>query len=98
MGAWRIGDLYVLGLQGEVYSQIGVPIKRELSWNRVWTNAYSHAGAVYIPDAASFDEGGGTVRGTPVSAGAEDAIVAHALRLVKSLQEGKADKISIVDP
>lgn len=98
MGAWRIGDVYVLGFHGEVYSQIGVRVKRELGGIRVWTNGYTYAGAVYIPDAASFAEGGGTVRGTPVAAGAEDVIVANAIRYVKTLREGVTGRGLTAEP
>ena len=38
VGAWRIGDLYFFGAQGEVLSAIGMRIKRELADLRVWTN------------------------------------------------------------
>ena len=98
MGAWRIGDLYVFGLSGEVFSQIGVRVKRELAGKRVWTNGYTGAGAVYIPDAASYREGGGTVRGTPVTAEAEDTIVANAIRQAKLLEEGKTGNGPVVRP
>jgi neutral ceramidase len=98
MGAWRIGDLYVFGLSGEVFSQIGMRVKRELAGRRVWTNGYTGAGAVYIPDAVSHREGGGVVRGTPVTAEAEDAIVANAIRQAKLLEEGKTGNGPVVRP
>lgn len=98
MGAWRIGDLYFFGSHGEVYSEIGIRIKRELAETRVWTSAYMFAGASYIPDTASHHEGGGTVRGTPVTAEAEDAIVANAIRYVQTLQEGKTGTGPVAEP
>jgi neutral ceramidase len=98
MGAWRIGDIYIFGSRSEIFSQIGLRIKRECAGTRVWTNGYMFAGGGYIPDAASYPEGGHVVRGTPVTAAAEDVIVANAIRYVKALEAGKTGDGPIADP
>ena len=89
MGAWRIGDVYVFGSQCEVCSKIGLRIKRELAGLRVWTNGYTHWGGGYIPDAASYPEGGYEVKVSSVSPAAEDIVVRNAIRYVQTLQAGK---------
>jgi len=89
MGAWRIGDVYVFGSQCEVCSNIGLRIKRELAGMRVWTNGYTHWGGGYIPDAASYPEGGYEVRSSTVSPRTEDIVVGNAIRYIRALQSGK---------
>jgi hypothetical protein len=86
MGAWRIGDVYVFGCQGEVLSAIGLRIKRELPDVRVWTNGYTHWGGGYLPDAASHPEGGYEINMTRFAPRAEDVVVDTARRLIGVLQ------------
>lgn len=82
----RIGDVFIFGSQGEILSAIGMRIKRELAGVRVWTNGYTHWGGGYFPDAASYPEGGYEVNSTKFGPGAEDILVATALRQVEHLQ------------
>jgi len=89
MGAWRIGDVYVFGSQCEICSKIGMRIKRELPDLRVWTNGYTHWGGGYIPDAASYPEGGYEIKVTCVSPATEDIVVGNAIRYIKALRAGK---------
>jgi neutral ceramidase len=86
MGAWRIGDVYIFGSQGEVLSNIGLRIKRELAGLRVWTNGYTHWGGGYVPDAASYPEGGYEINMTAFAPQAEDIVVGAAIRLINKLQ------------
>ena len=88
MGAWRIGDLYVFGSQCELCSSIGLRIKRELAPLRVWTNGYTHWGGGYIPDAASYPEGGYEVNASTVSPQTEDIVVGNACRYIRRLRDG----------
>ncbi len=88
MGAWRIGDVYIFGSQGEVLSNIGLRIKRELAGLRVWTNGYTHWGGGYVPDAASYLEGGYEINTTAFAPQAEDIVVGTAIRLIEQLQSG----------
>mgnify|MGYP000901802575 CR=1 FL=1 len=85
-GAWRIGDLYLFGSQGELLSAIGLRIKRELAGIRVWTGGYTHWGGGYFPDAASYPEGGYEVNSTEFAPEAEDVLVHTAARLIEHLQ------------
>jgi len=98
MGAWRIGDVYIFGSQCEICSNIGLRIKRELSGLRVWTNGYSHWGGGYIPDAASYPEGGYEVKISTVSPATEDIVVGNAVRYTRALQAGKTGQGPIPEP
>lgn len=86
MGAWRIGDVYIFGSQGEVLSAIGRRIKSELRGTRVWANGYTHWGGGYFADAAAFPEGGYEVANTPFAPQAENILVSNAIRYIRELQ------------
>ena len=57
-GVWRVGDVYFVGAQCEIGSQIGLRMKREMAGGRVWTCGYTHHGIGYFLDAASYSERG----------------------------------------
>jgi hypothetical protein len=86
MGAWRIGDVYIFGGQGEILSSIGRRIKRELADFRVWANGYTHWGGGYFAEAAAFPEGGYEVDNSAFGPQAEDIMVGNAIRYIKELQ------------
>lgn len=85
-GAWRVGDVYFFGSQGEIGSQIGLHIKRELAAARVWTNGYTHWGIGYIMDAASYSEGGYEIENSSVSPATETILVDKAAGYVRKLE------------
>jgi len=98
MGAWRVGDVYLFGSQCEVCVSIGLRIKRELAGLRVWTNGYTHWGGGYIPDAASYPEGGYEVNASTVSPATEGILVGNAVRYIRALQAGKTGQGAIPEP
>lgn len=91
----RVGNIYVVFGQGELCSEIGLRIKRELAdWSKrtrshIWTCGYSHWGGGYIPHAAAYPEGGYEVSASSVGPGAEAIIVRRAVAMVKALQSRK---------
>ncbi|MBI3947023.1 MAG: hypothetical protein HY321_13950 [Armatimonadetes bacterium] len=86
MGAWRIGDLYFSGSQGEILSAIGRHIKARMPDVRVWTCGYTHWGGGYFADAASYPEGGYEVNNSSFGPQAEGILVDNAVRYVRELQ------------
>lgn len=86
MGTWRIGDVYIFACQGEVLSAIGLRIKRELADLRVWTNGYTHWGGGYVPDTASYPEGGYEINVSAFAPGVEEIVVETAHRQINQLQ------------
>ena len=91
----RIGNLYMVFGQGELCSEIGLRIKRELAdWSkrtrsRIWTCAYSHWGGGYIPHAAAYPEGGYEVTSSGVGPGSEAIIAGKAVKMIRALQSAK---------
>lgn len=53
----------------------------------MWVNGYSNRDLSYVPDAASFDEGGYEVRVSWTTADAEEMLVSKAIELVRTLQQ-----------
>ncbi len=98
MGAWRVGDVYIFGSQCEIGSNIGLRIKRELAGVRVWTNGYTHWGGGYIPDAASYPEGGYEIDTSRVSPDTEEIVVGNAIRYIRALQQGTSGHGPILEP
>ena len=97
-GAWRVGDVYFIGSQCEIGSQIGLRIKSEMAGGRVWTNGYTHYGAGYFLDAASFPEGGYEIENGFVGPGAEDILVGNVVRFVRALKAGRTGQGPIAEP
>lgn len=81
----RIGDLYIVGLNGEILVEIGLHIKRELSDLKVWVNGYSNRDLSYVANAAAFDEGGYEVTAGWTTAETEEILVTKAVELTREL-------------
>ncbi len=88
-GAWRVGDVYFVGCQCEIGSQIGLRLKREMVGGRVWTCGYTHHGIGYFLDAASYAEKGYEIDCSDVAPAAEDVLVATVIRQVRALKAGR---------
>lgn len=89
---WRFGrDLSMIFLGGEVVSEYGLRLKRELGGSRPWVNAYSNDVSFYVASRRMIPEGGYEVESSmvyygqpaPLAAGTEDQIV----RAVRELLE-----------
>ena len=85
--ALRIGDLYLVGIEGEVCCGIGLRLKSELAGRRAWVCGYTNRRVGYIPAAASFPEGGYEVDCARHAAEAEHLLVAKATELVEELSD-----------
>jgi len=83
----RIGDLYIIGMNGEVCVDIGLRIKRELSDLTTWVNGYTNRRLAYIVTAKQMPEAGYEVKCSPFDERAEDVLVAKAIELTRQLAE-----------
>lgn len=88
-GVLRIGDIYIAAVNGEVYSEIGIRLKREAPVSRLMmttlANGLADAGYIYSNSAAAhltFQ-----VIGSRLKPGcAEDRIVNTAIELISNVQ------------
>ncbi len=81
----RIGDVYIVGLNGEVHVEYGLRIKRELPELKMWVNGYTNRDLSYVPDAAAFGVGGYEVNVSWTTAEAEDILVERAIEMTQQL-------------
>lgn len=89
--AWTFGrDLAMVFLGGEVVSEYGLRLKRELDGLRLWVSAYSNDVPCYVPSARMFPEGGYEVDGsmdyygfpTRLALGTEDKLIGAVRSIV----------------
>lgn len=91
MQVLRIGDLQIIGANGELCVAIGLHIKRELSDLKAWVNGYTNVDGEYLPAAASFPRGGYEVDECPAGPGAEEILVKKAVELAESAKAEQAE-------
>ncbi len=83
----RIGEVFIIGINGEVCVEIGLRIKRELSDLRAWVNGYTNLRVGYLPPASAYPEEGYEVKMSAVTEKAEDILVKKAVELARALAQ-----------
>ena len=86
VGLLRIGDVALVSVNGEVYNEIAIRLKRESPFANTVFAGVSNGGATtgYIPDDQSFSHNTFQVLGSRLKPGcAENAIVDGALELMR---------------
>lgn len=86
------GDLHMVFLAGEVVSDYGLRLKRELEASRLWVNAYANDVAFYVASRRMIPEGGYEVdrsmtyygQPAPLAATTEDRIIATVRELLSA--------------
>jgi len=83
----RIGDIYMLGLPGEVLVEIGLEIKKESGIKNLFIISLSNDACGYVCHSQAYDEGGYEPGwGTNLAKGAGEIIIKEALDLIKKMQ------------
>ena len=83
----RIGDVYILGLPGEVVVELGLDLKARAPVEHLIVASLSNDVIGYVCHAAAYDQGGyeSTV-GTNLAKGAGELIVSKALELIEQMK------------
>ncbi len=83
----RIGDVYIVGLPGEVVVELGLDLKARAPVEHLIIASLSNDVIGYVCHAAAYDQGGyeSTV-GTNLAKGAGELIVAKALELIEQMK------------
>jgi neutral ceramidase len=79
----RLGDIYILGLPGEVLVEVGMEIKRRAGVEKLFVISICNDSIGYVCQKGAYDEGGyesGT--GTNLAKGAGEIMVKEALNLI----------------
>ena len=83
----RLGDIYLLGLPGEVLVEVGLQIKKRAPVERLIVASLANDVIGYVCHAAAYEEGGyESVQGTNLAQGAGELIVHHALELIDQMK------------
>lgn len=83
--AVRVGDAVFVSLPGEVFSEIGLKIKRNSPFEKTFCIGIANGYAGYLPTAKEYADGGYEVDGCRYSPKAEDACIDSALQIIGRL-------------
>jgi len=84
--ALRLGDIYILGLPGEILIEVGLEIKRKAALENLFIVTISNDSIGYVCHSRAYDEGGyEPVSGTNLAKGAGEILVKEALDLLEQL-------------
>ncbi|OYT45276.1 hypothetical protein B6U84_02555 [Candidatus Bathyarchaeota archaeon ex4484_40] len=89
--AFKIGELYIIGLPGEPFVEIGLEIKRRMreiapEAKGVITLGYCNDITIgYVPVARAYDEGGYEPSATNLAKGCAEILTEEALKLLRSI-------------
>jgi len=87
MQVFRLGDIYILGLPGEILVEIGLEIKRRAGLKRLFIITLSNDAIGYVCHGAAYDEGGYEPgSGSNLAKGAGEIMVKEALGLLKEIR------------
>ena len=86
----RLGDIYILGLPGEVLIEVGLQIKKRAGLENLFIVTLSNDAIGYVCHSAAYDEGGYEPgSGTNLAKGAGELMVEQALQLLKQVKENR---------
>ena len=83
----RLGDIYILGLPGEVLVEVGLEIKRRAGVEKLFVFSICNDSIGYVCHGEAYEEGGyesGT--GTNLAKGAGEIMVSEALNLINGIR------------
>jgi hypothetical protein len=79
-----INDIAIAGVSGEVFTNIGLRLKRESPFNRTFMITHCNGSSGYLPDDAAYDQVSYEILSTRAKRGcAEDAIVNGFLEMLE---------------
>ncbi len=82
----RIGDIALIGIPGEPFTDIGVQIKQAGGYRMIMPCSLTNGNDGYFPTEAAYAEGGYEARSSHYKAGVADAIISCAKELLNELQ------------
>lgn len=83
----RLGDIYILGLPGEVLVEVGLDIKKKAGLRNLIITTVSNDTIGYVCHSQAYEQGGYEAdSGTNLAKGAGELIVTHALDLLAQVK------------
>jgi neutral ceramidase len=85
----RIGDVYIVGLPGEVLVEIGLEIKAKAGIENLFVVSLANDAVGYVCPRAAYKEGGYEPGpGTNLAPGAGEIVTERALELIEQIKQG----------
>jgi len=83
----RLGDIYILGLPGEVLVEVGLEIKKRAGLENLFIVTVSNDAIGYVCHSAAYDEGGYEPAGaTNLAKGAGEIMIEKSLELIDQIK------------
>jgi Neutral/alkaline non-lysosomal ceramidase, N-terminal len=83
----RLGDIYLLGLPGEVLVEVGLEIKERAGLDKLFVTTLTNDSIGYVCHAEAYNEGAyEPTRGTHLAQGAGETIIEQALALLDEIK------------
>ena len=82
----QIGDVVLVGIPGEPFTDIGVQIKDTEGWKAIMPCALINGAQGYFPMRDAFDEGGYEARSSNYKSGVAEAIIAGAKEMIGKMR------------
>lgn len=82
----RIGQVSMIGIPGEPFTDIGVEIKDTAGWSMIMPCSLTNGDEGYFPVKSAFDEGGYEARTSPYAACVAETIIAGGKALLNELK------------
>jgi hypothetical protein len=81
----RIGDVVLVGSQGEPFAEIGLAIKERSPFEHTWFGGYTGGWAAYIPTAEAYPQKGYEVDTTPFAPEAAGILVEETVGMLTEM-------------
>jgi len=86
----RLGDIYILGLPGEILVEVGLEIKRKAGLEKLFVISLSNDAIGYVCHSQAYEEGGyEPVSGTNLAKGAGEIMIKEALDIINQIKHSK---------
>ena len=83
----RLGDIYILGLPGEILVEVGLEIKKRAGVDKLFVISVSNDAIGYVCHSQAYEEGGyEPVSGTNLAKGAGEIMIKEALDLINQIK------------
>ena len=86
LSAIKLGDIAIVGLPGEPFSEIGKRIIENSPFEKTLVCVLTDGGEIYFPTSYVIGEGGYEARSSVVKKGADDIIVSGAIELLNKIK------------
>jgi len=86
----RLGDIYILGLPGEILVEVGLEIKKRAGVEKLFVVSVSNDTIGYVCHSRAYEEGGyEPVSGTNLAKGAGEIMIKESLNIIDQIKRSR---------